>query len=492
MRTLLLLLLSLAAWAQNPLMTGTPTTVVPSGGRVAWSSLNVIAYDFADYTTALKYGYYDMAISNPNGTGYVCITCPSAPGASALPLLNDGNPIFTPDGKYLIFMMQGNPSLGNLTGDFAGFPGQGYRCDLWATDMKGNFWQLTTQGRWGVQGILTAVSVTPGIDSGLPNSGTFTTTGGGGTGATGTFTASGGNLVSVTLTTGGAGSGYTSNPTMVPNSGTLGTSAVNFIGSGGVIYPTMSHGGTLLAWGQRDVPGVTENDNATPGQWDLAYATFSESGGVPSLGTPTLICGGSLSAAYCSGNLGTQSGYVEPHTFSLDDSTIFFMGNLDAGMNTYARNTYSYNISTGVRYNLTKNYINWTEYPTAIPTVPYGANKIMYMLYPNAGGQPGQNVNCIADYWVMNYDGSDNYQVTFFNTPGSSTYSATQPVCTDDPSFGPTGTQLVMFPNYFAADGHVGVTGPNWILNMSNAGGIVQTSAFVSANVTLSEGYFLQ
>lgn len=77
-----------------------------------------------------------------------------------------------------------------------------------------------------LSGVLNAVTVTPGTDTSLPNSGTWTTTGGAGTGASGTFTASGGNLATVTMTNGG--SGYTSNPTFVPNSGSIGTSTTAF------------------------------------------------------------------------------------------------------------------------------------------------------------------------------------------------------------------------------------------------------------------------
>jgi len=80
-------------------------------------------------------------------------------------------------------------------------------------------------------GILRSVTVTTGTDTSLPNSGSWITSGGGGTGATGTFTASGGNLATVTITTGGAG--YASNPTLVPNSGSIGTSAISFAGDGG-------------------------------------------------------------------------------------------------------------------------------------------------------------------------------------------------------------------------------------------------------------------
>lgn len=484
-----------ASMAQFPQMTGSPTTLVSEGGRVSWSSKNIIAYDFQE-TSGAKDGYYDLAIINPDGSGNTCLTCPGSAGVGALPSpsLNIGNPQFTPDGNFLIFMVQIGVSVTSCAAsptnpvicNFPGFPGEGYRCDLWATDMMGHFWQLTTQGRWGVAGILTAVAVTPGTDSGLPNSGTFTTTGGGcSPGAAGTFTASGGNLLTVTLTTGGSGAGCTSNPTFVPNSGSLGTSTVRFIGSGGVIYPTISHDGTKLTWGQRDLPGVTEDDNLNPGRWDLAYATFSETGGIPSIGSVTLVCSGTT-ASYCTGTLGTQPGYVEPHTFSNDNGTIFFMGNVTANMNAFARNIYSFNLGTSAFFNLTNSLVDWTEYPTAVTY----STKLIYMLYPNAGGQHGQNINCIADYWVMNYDGTDKYQLTFFNTPGNVNFQPTpgQPVCTDDPSWNPTSTQLVMFPNFYAASGHTGTPGPDWIINISN----VSSALSVTSVAYLLPGALLQ
>lgn len=79
-----------------------------------------------------------------------------------------------------------------------------------------------------LDGSLKTVTVTPGADVLLPNAGTWTTTGGAGTGASGTFVASGGNLVSVAIVA--TGSGYTSNPTWVPSSGTKGTSTIAFSG----------------------------------------------------------------------------------------------------------------------------------------------------------------------------------------------------------------------------------------------------------------------
>jgi hypothetical protein len=239
-----------------------------------------------------------------------------------------------------------------------------------------------------------------------------------------------------------------------------------------VIYAAFSWDGTKLAWGQRLTPGTPPAD---PGVWELAVATFSESGGMPSISGQT---------NYQPFETGGTAGYYEPHSFSLDNTTVFFMGDkLTPGMNTYARNIYSYNLSTTAFYNLTRNFTNWNEYPLALPAV-YGSNKIIYMQYPNAGSG---NTNCLSDYWIMNYDGTDSQQLTFFTTPGNANYQPTagQFPCMDDHAWSPSGTQLVAFANYFAANGHVGPPGPIWILNLLNLSTVYQTSTWLGSGVTV-------
>ncbi len=460
MRPLLLVLLAILATehllqAQNIQMTGSLNQILANGGRVSWSVNNVIAYDHQGGPSPGVTGYFNVYTMTPSGGSQTCITCPTSTGVPSPSWLNAGTPIWSPDGNFLLFQAQALPSLGNYTNDFHGFPGEGANNDWWATDTLGHFWQLTNQGRWGASGILVAGFVTTLTDS-LSSSGTFTTTGGGcATPGSGTFTESGGDLVSITIAPGGSGSGCTSNPTFVPcgGCGSLGASTVAFIGSGGVIYHAFSWDGTKFSWGQRLTPGTPP---ASPGVWEIAIATFSETGGVPSL---------SSTQYYQPYQAGGTPGYYEPHTFSLDNSTVFFMGDKETpGMNTYARNIYSYNPSTSTLVNLTKTLANWNEYPLALPAV-YGSNKIIYMIYPDAGSG---NTNCISDYWVMNYDGTDNYQLTFFNTPGSPNYQSPQAVCMDDHSFSPSGAQMIGFANYFAANGHTGIPGPAWILNIAD------------------------
>src|ERR1700722_13520181 len=167
---------------------------------------------------------------------------------------------------------------------------------------------------------------------------------------------------------------------------------------GGVIYPAFSWNGALLAWGQRINPSGCGFFQC----WELAVAGLNEIAGVPSLSSTNIY------------TPGINHYYYEPHGFSLDNSTVFFMGNLDTGMQAVSMNIYSFNLGTQVLRNLTNTLVNWNEYPEPLPA-SFGSNKLIYMLY----GRPSTSGSCASDYWVMNYDGTDNYQLTFFNTPGN-------------------------------------------------------------------------
>ncbi len=349
--------------------------LLDDGGRVAWSSKNIIAYDHQE-SSGPQQGYFNVYTIDPNGGGSTCVTCSGSPGASALSnLLNMGNPKWSPSGNFLVFQAQDGPSLGSIKADFPGFPGEGANCDLWATDTMGHFWRLTNQG------------------------------------------------------------------------------GANGVGIGGVIYPAFSWDGTKLAWGQRLTPGHPPEN---PGVWELAVATFSEKGGVPSLGTPSY---------YQPYQAGGEPSYYEPHSFSIDNTTVFFMGDKETpGTNTYARNIYSFNLETHTLANLTNSLVNWNEYPLALPPAS-GTNKLVYMLYPKSGSG---NPNCVSDLWLMNYDGSDNERLTFYNDPYSRDY-VPQGVCLDTHQWNADASKLAVFSNDFAAKGHTGPPGPIWMLDIQPA-----------------------
>jgi uncharacterized protein (TIGR03437 family) len=432
--------------------------IVSGGGRIAISPDNTkIAYDHFE-TSGPQTDYFNLYVANADGSNPTCLTCVGSPGASVLPGLMAGNPYWSPDGNFIVFQVQAGPSMG-VGNDFEAFPGEGSWCDLWATDANGHFWQLTHQGRWGVEGILSHAAVTTGKDSlscgcSAASPCTWTATGGGGTGATGTYTISGGNLATVTIAINGTGSGYSSNPTFVPQSGcgSIGTSTVAFVGSAGVIYPIISPDGTKLTWGQRLTPGKASADRGT---WELGVATWSEAGGVPAISNINF---------YKPTQPGGPNGYYEPHTWSADSSTVFYMGNESPIMkSSVARDIYSYNPQTGTLVNLTNTQYEWYEFPTILPAV---TSKLSYEYLPLlTSKQP-----CNSDLWIMNTDGTEKQQLTFFNTPGSPYYMPGG-VCVADHRWNTNGSEVVMFSDQFDQYGHTDgyTSGPIWRLDIQPA-----------------------
>lgn len=443
MRRLLLVLLAVLATehfsqAQNIQMTSW-SQLLADGGRVSWSVNNKIAYEHQGSD-----GYFNVWTINPDGSGNTCLTCPTEPGVSVLPGLNMGNPIWSPDGNFIIFQAQMVP-LGGALPDMVDFPGSGWQNDLWATDTLGTFWQLTNSSSY-----LSAGGTYSSGGTGCTNGTQAVTYSGGGatTNASGTITVSG-NLPTGAIALVSGGFGYTSAPTTVQLASCTGTSTITGatqVATGGVIYPAFSWDGTKLAWGQRLSPNPTYEF----GTWELAVGSFTETAGVPSISSISYY------------TPGTNQYYYEPHGFSTDNQTVFFMGNISAGMQLLSMNIYSFNLGTNALTNLTNTVVNWNEYPEPLPPV-FGSQKLIYMSY----GRPSITGNCVSDYWVMNYDGSDNYQLTFFNTPSNPNYIPGG-VCMDDARWNASGNQLVAFSNNFAAVGHTGPPGAIWILNIAD------------------------
>jgi len=183
-------------------------------------------------------------------------------------------------------------------------------------------------------------------------------------------------------------------------------------------------------------------------------------GGIPSLTGITY-------SQPCQGG-GCQERYYEPHGWSTDNSTVLFSGQGLSigtfGVSNY--NIYSYNPTTTILANLTNTVLNWAEYPTPLPSF-YGANRLIYMLYP----QSSSNASCIADYWIMNFDGTGNYQLTFFNTPGTTYYNPSQLTCMDDMSWNPNNpSQIAVYANNYAQSRYTNPAnqGPIYILTLTN------------------------
>ena len=120
------------------------STLVNDGGRLDWSSKNVIAFDRKG-----KDGYFDIYLLRPGSGDERCLTC----DRPELPNRQIGQPAWHPDGVWLAFQAQrGGPrGLPALT-DFFADPGAGIANDVWMTNGE-KFWQLTNVPR-GYGGVL--------------------------------------------------------------------------------------------------------------------------------------------------------------------------------------------------------------------------------------------------------------------------------------------------------------------------------------------------
>jgi Tol biopolymer transport system component len=103
-----------------------------NGGRVDWSEQGIAHSRYGED------GFYDLWVMNDDGSGAHCLTCD-------LSQLHNGQPAWHPSGTYIVFQSQ-DPSLPHTPLDdlMLTQPGHGKHNNLWITDLKGNFYQLTT------------------------------------------------------------------------------------------------------------------------------------------------------------------------------------------------------------------------------------------------------------------------------------------------------------------------------------------------------------
>jgi uncharacterized protein (TIGR03437 family) len=247
-------------------------------------------------------------------------------------------------------------------------------------------------------------------------------------------------------------------------------------GTGGVIYPTFSWDGTKLTWGQRI--GLTGCGFYYC--WELNVATWSEAGGVPSISGTT---------SYTPFPAGGHAYYYEPYGFSLDDSTVFFMGNLDSGMSPDAMNIYSFNLNTQVITDLTNTPDQWNEWPMVMPSgSSLLGNKIVYMSTTDTAGDINITpTHFECDLWSMNYDGSDQVRLTYFNVPGNPYYISYGifGICLASHSWNPATNQLVVNNNQQAAFGAGNLdiapgqtAGQMWLLDIEPANATVNAASY--------------
>jgi uncharacterized protein (TIGR03437 family) len=259
------------------------------------------------------------------------------------------------------------------------------------------------------------------------------------------------------------GSGWSNNLWITDAAGQNFWQITNLPEAGGVIYPRFSPDGTKLSWGQR--LEATSLGGGIWGTWQLMVADFV----VSSNGVPSIQNAQAFTPSY---KPGVVEYYYEPHAFSPDNQTVYFMSNIGPGGAPFfggpgPMDVYALSLATNQLTPLTSTPGQWNEFPTVVP----GGTNLVYMSTVGAGATVG---HFKGDLWVMNADGTSKYQLTFFNEPNSPDYQPSG-VITADPAFSADGTQLAIYGNLGL---NQSLPGTMLILNIEPANPIVNAASY--------------
>lgn len=108
--------------------------IVENGKSLDWCRANdLITYE------KLNGSYYDVYTIRPDGSNEKCLT-----NNSKAPQKHNGNPVWHPSTKYIVFTAQNEDATCKECDDVA-IPGRGVNCNLWVMTSDGKtYWQLTS------------------------------------------------------------------------------------------------------------------------------------------------------------------------------------------------------------------------------------------------------------------------------------------------------------------------------------------------------------
>jgi hypothetical protein len=199
----------------------------------------------------------------------------------------------------------------------------------------------------------------------------------------------------------------------------------------GVLHPHFSHNGKNLVWGQlldyKAKPGRSNQSNM--GIWEMKVADFK----VDDIGI-----GLENIRTYAPGR---QKKWYETHGFSPNDKKIIFSGSLVPGQLDVYMDIYTFDLFTEELTRLTRTLNKWDEHAHYFPD----GKRIVWISSVNKFDPDNWRKTLRTEYFVMNADGSNKQQLTFFNTPGHdhSRIFNGQRVIVADSAFNSDGTELM-------------------------------------------------
>ena len=200
----------------------------------------------------------------------------------------------------------------------------------------------------------------------------------------------------------------------------------------GVVSPYFNPDGTRLVWA-----GNTGFFPTTSvwGERALFVAEFDFEGGKPRLREQRKL------------QPGENQDFYESHGFTPDGNHIVFSANLLLGQPVYGMDLFTYDLRNSTVAALTKSPEVWDEFAS------YSADgrKIVWM---SSGGQKIRYIRGGAQWkrflkselWIMDADGSDPVQLTFFNTPEHlhNAFVSGRRCFVGDSAWSPAGNQIAI------------------------------------------------
>lgn len=183
----------------------------------------------------------------------------------------------------------------------------------------------------------------------------------------------------------------------------------------GVLHPHFSHDGNKLLWGQlkEPIPG-----RAGGGDWELKMADFiveEDSIYLENIETFTP---------------GVQTYWYESHGFSVNDEKIIFSCSLLSSQDDSGMDIYTLNYLSGELEQLTNSFSVWDEHAQYSPD----GSKIVWISSVNDFDPGDWRGTMKTEYFIMDSDGANKTQLTFFNTavhPHYSIFNGARVICAD-------------------------------------------------------------
>lgn len=184
----------------------------------------------------------------------------------------------------------------------------------------------------------------------------------------------------------------------------------------GIIIPIFSHDGRRIVWADRIGRCNLLNPKAICALWDLKVADFVETPNGPQLANIRTLRPGGVKA------------FNESYGFTPDDRGVIFCSDFNQ-KSFWSSQIFTCDADTGGNLvQLTNGHYN--EHAT------YSTDGRHIVWMTNAGGMRG------TDWWMMDADGSNQHQITFFNKRGHPEFSPGKKTC-GLTSFGPYPNQFV-------------------------------------------------